>query len=179
MAKFWWTWRNFSKHHQNTRIWVFFPQPSVFFLRACDFTTIPSGKYNKNFVELSLSLSFSSEKSLFRIETNSERTILILPSFFFFCDFNIITKTSCGEVNTKDRNSFKRILTSLFIRLYKNNPSHRISERKKIDKNWSCKFASFKNTPSKQESIDHKKLLLYPNKGLSNNPKIISVITSN
>lgn len=100
---------------------------------------------------------------------------------FFFCDFNIITKTSCGEVNTKDRNSFKRILTSLFIRLYKNNPSHRISERKKkIDKNWSCKFASFKNTPSKQESIDHKKLLTFiSTKSLSNNPKIISVITSN
>lgn len=59
-------------------------QPSEFFLRhfprACDFTSIPSGKYNKNFIEL----SFSSEKSLFRIETNSERTILILPFFFFF-----------------------------------------------------------------------------------------------
>lgn len=95
------------------------------FPRACDFTSIPSGKYNKNFVEL----SFSSEKSLFRIETNSERTILILPSFFFFCDFNIITKTSCG--NIKDRNSFKRMLTSLFIRLYKNNPSHPILKKKK------------------------------------------------
>lgn len=110
----------------------FFPltnQASFFlrhFPRACDFTSIPSGKYNKNFVEL----SFSSEKSLFRIETNSERTILILP-FFFFCDFNIITKTSCG--NTKDRNSFKRMLTSLFIRLYKNNPSHRILKKKKKD----------------------------------------------
>lgn len=107
----------------------FFPNQACFFYVHAISPRFPRESITK-ILQSSLSLSFSSEKSLFRIETNSERTILILPSFFF-CDFNIITKTSCGEVNTKDRNSFKRILTSLFIRLYKNNPSHRISERKK------------------------------------------------
>lgn len=182
MRQFRWTWRNFSKHHQNTRIWVFFSayQPSEFFLRhfprACDFTSIPSGKYNKNFVEL----SFSSEKSLFRIETNSERTILILPSFFFFCDFNIITKTSCG--NTKDRNSFKRMLTCLFIRLYKNNPSHRIFKKKKkrlklikIDR---ASFKIFPRNQSRNQSITRIRHYSFSHKSLSNNSKIISIITS-
>lgn len=98
---------------------------------------------------------------------------------FFFCDFNIITKTSCG--NTKDRNSFKRMLTSLFIRLYKNNPSHRIFKKKKRLKLIKIDRASFKIFPrnqSRNQSITRIRHYSFSHKSLSNNSKIISIITS-